>query len=54
MRGLLAAAPRRGGTALERWLLESPDLKPVHRTCLMLRYVYGMTRVEIAGQDWIQ
>ena len=35
---------------LERWMLESPDLKPVHRTCLMLRYVYGMTRAEIAGK----
>src|SRR4051812_28163260 len=29
---------------LERWLLECRDLKPIHRTCLMLRYVYGMTR----------
>jgi RNA polymerase sigma-70 factor (ECF subfamily) len=36
--------------ALEQSLLESPDLKPVHRTCLMLRYVYGMTRVEIADK----
>jgi len=35
---------------LERWLLDSPDLKPVHRTCLMLRYVYGMTRGEVAGK----
>jgi RNA polymerase sigma-70 factor (ECF subfamily) len=35
---------------LERWLLESGNLKPVHRTCLMLRYVYGMTRVEIASK----
>ena len=35
---------------LERWLLDNPDLKPVHRTCLMLRYVYGMTRAEIAGK----
>lgn len=35
--------------ALERWILESPDLKPVHRTCLMLRYVHGMTRAEIAS-----
>ena len=35
---------------LERWLLESPDLKPAHRTCLMLRYVYGMTRTEIADK----
>ena len=35
---------------LERRLLDSPDLKPVHRTCLMLRYVYDMTRAEIAGK----
>ena len=35
-------------SGLERWLLECPDLKPVHRTCVMLRYVYGMTRAEIA------
>jgi RNA polymerase sigma-70 factor, ECF subfamily len=34
---------------LEQWILDSPDLKPVHRTCLMLRYVHGMTRAEIAG-----
>lgn len=33
---------------LERWILDNPDLKPVHRTCLMLRYVYEMTRAEIA------
>lgn len=33
---------------LEHWILESPGLKPVHRTCLMLRYVNGMTRAEIA------
>lgn len=36
--------------ALERWLLESGDLKPVHRACLMLRYVHGMTRAEIAAK----
>ena len=35
---------------LESWLLECADLKPVHRTCLMLRYVYGMTRAEIADK----
>ena len=35
---------------LEEWMLECADLKPVHRTCLMLRYVYGMTRTEIAGR----
>ena len=34
--------------AMESWLLECGDLKPVHRTCVMLRYVYGMTRAEIA------
>jgi len=33
---------------LERWIFEHPDLKPVHRTCLMLRYVHGMSRAEIA------
>jgi RNA polymerase sigma-70 factor (ECF subfamily) len=35
---------------LERRILESPGLKPVHRTCLMLRYVHGMTRAEIAAK----
>ena len=35
---------------IERWILESGDLKPVHRSCVMLRYVYGMTRAEIARQ----
>jgi len=35
---------------LEIWLLESKALKPVHRTCLVLRYLYGMTRMEIAKQ----
>src|SRR5215510_6565796 len=35
---------------LELWILDSPDLKPVHRTCLMLRYVHGMTRAEIAAR----
>ena len=34
---------------LERWMLDCCELKPVHRTCLMLRYVYGMTRAEIAA-----
>ena len=35
---------------LEQWLLETEDLKPVHRTCVMLRYVHGMTRTEIAAR----
>jgi RNA polymerase sigma-70 factor (ECF subfamily) len=32
----------------ERWLFEQADLKPVHRTCILLRYVHGMARTEIA------
>jgi RNA polymerase sigma-70 factor (ECF subfamily) len=35
---------------LEKWLLETEDLKPIHRTCVMLRYVHGMTRTEIAAR----
>ena len=34
--------------ALERWILDDPSLKPVHRACVMLRYVYGYSRAEIA------
>jgi RNA polymerase sigma-70 factor (ECF subfamily) len=34
----------------ERWVIESPHLKPVHRMCLKLHYIYGMTRREIASQ----
>jgi RNA polymerase sigma-70 factor (ECF subfamily) len=34
---------------LENWILDCRDLKPVHRACLMLRYVQGMTRSEIAA-----
>jgi RNA polymerase sigma-70 factor (ECF subfamily) len=35
---------------LELWMLEGAGLKPVHRTCVMLRYAYGLTRAEIAEQ----
>ena len=42
--------PVTGPPPLERWILESPGLKPIHRTCLMLRYVQGMTRTEIASK----
>lgn len=28
-------------------ILQDPDLKPAHRTCLILRYVHGMDRAEI-------
>jgi RNA polymerase sigma-70 factor (ECF subfamily) len=36
--------------SLERLLSEATWLKPMHRVCLMLRYVYGMTLREIASQ----
>jgi RNA polymerase sigma-70 factor (ECF subfamily) len=48
--GSLTAEPTVEEPPLERWLLESPELRPVHRTCLMLRYVHGMSRAEIAGK----
>jgi len=31
-------------------LLDSPALKPVHRVCLVLRYVHGMSRAEVAAR----
>ena len=36
--------------SVEVWLREATGLKPVHRACLILRYVHGMTRAEIAGR----
>ncbi len=33
----------------EPGILDSVDLKPVHRACLVLRYSYGMSRAEIAA-----
>ena len=35
---------------VEPGILETVDLKPVHKACLMLRYSYGMSRAEIASQ----
>jgi len=35
---------------LEQWMLEGAGLKPVHRMCVMLRYVHGMSRAEIATE----
>jgi RNA polymerase sigma-70 factor (ECF subfamily) len=32
----------------EHGLFESTALKPIHRLCLILRYVHGMDRAEIA------
>jgi RNA polymerase sigma-70 factor (ECF subfamily) len=42
--------PVAADTGFEQWILDCPELKPVHRTCLMLRYVYDMSRAEIARQ----
>ena len=36
--------------AFEGWIIDCVELKPVHRVCLMLRYVAGMTRAEIATE----
>lgn len=35
---------------LEDWIVGCPDLKPIHRLCVILRYVSGMTRSEIAAE----
>jgi DNA-directed RNA polymerase specialized sigma24 family protein len=45
-----APPPEAEPLPMETWILEHAALKPVHRTCLMLRYVYGMTRSEIASK----
>lgn len=42
------AAPAVEESAPESWLFESESLKPIHRVCLVLRYVEGMSRAEIA------
>ncbi len=46
----LSGKPPAEAPQLENWLLECADLKPEHRTCLMLRYVTGLSRSEIAEQ----
>src|SRR5437667_1715813 len=33
---------------LQEWLQDEPSLKPIHRACLLMRFVHGMNRVEIA------
>jgi RNA polymerase sigma-70 factor (ECF subfamily) len=38
-----------GEPPLERWILETPELRPIHRACLMFRYGHEMTRAEIAS-----
>ena len=47
----LEAAPRAEAPAeplVEGWLRDTKALKPVHRACLILHYVHGMERAEIA------
>jgi RNA polymerase sigma-70 factor (ECF subfamily) len=46
----LRNVPQVASPPLERWVLEHGDLKPIHRACVMLRYVQGMTRAEIAAK----
>ena len=46
----LVAEPSVDPPHLERWIVDSPELKPIHRTCLILRYVHDMTRAEIASR----
>jgi RNA polymerase sigma-70 factor, ECF subfamily len=45
----LAAEPQAVEAGADRGLWGSCDLKPVHRVCLRLRYVDGMSRSEIAS-----
>ena len=47
----LEAAPRPESppeALAEGWLRDTKTLKPVHRACLILHYVHGMERAEIA------
>ena len=41
-------APATSKFELVTWLTQEPALKPVHRVCLTLHFVHGMTRAEIA------
>lgn len=45
-----AAATTEFDSQLGNLLLDNKGLKPAHRVCLILRYVHGMTRGEIAGK----
>jgi RNA polymerase sigma-70 factor, ECF subfamily len=33
---------------LQQWLSDEPSLKPIHRSCLLMHFVHGMNRPEIA------
>ena len=36
--------------SIQEWLDATPALKPVHRACLILRYVHGLERTAIANR----
>jgi RNA polymerase sigma-70 factor, ECF subfamily len=42
--------PERSSSSMVEWLDATPALKPVHRACLILRYVHGLERAEIAAR----
>ena len=44
----IAADPTSDVGPPDPWLFENKALKPIHRTCLMLRYIHGMERDEIS------
>jgi RNA polymerase sigma-70 factor (ECF subfamily) len=46
----IAAMTGGSQTSLQDLLVEASWLKPIHRLCLLLRYVYGMSLSEIAAQ----
>src|SRR3990170_3976662 len=39
-----------GDAEFQGWLDAAPALKPVHRAVLILRYVHGLERAELAGR----
>jgi RNA polymerase sigma-70 factor (ECF subfamily) len=46
----LANRPPAQAPQFDTWILQCAGLKPVHRTCLALRYVYGLNRAEISAR----
>jgi RNA polymerase sigma-70 factor (ECF subfamily) len=42
--------PAEQAKSVLEWLDATPALKPVHRACLLLRYVHGLERAEIASR----
>ena len=48
--GVPSVPARADQDTVETWVSRNPALKPVHRLCIILRYVHGMTREEIGRQ----